>query len=116
MEATLEGTRRKLAAGTQLVTKAEMRDQPRLLVRGLVTIVWRDEKGEIRQMRSLLRNFSGGGALVLSYRPLPVGAFVRVRGTRLFFLAGCARVRHCSGRRFAYLIGLKFDSAMATRF
>jgi hypothetical protein len=93
-----------------------MRDQPRVLARGIITIVWRDEKGQIRQMRSLLRNFSGGGALVLSYRPLPVGAFVRVRDTNLFFLAGCARVRHCKGRRFVYLIGLKFDSAMAARF
>jgi len=116
MEATLAGTPRTLAAGGQCVTKADMRDQPRLLARGLVTIVWRDEKGQIRQMRSLLRNFSGGGALVLSYRPLPVGAFVRVRDTNLFFIAGCARVRHCNGGRFAYLIGLKFDSAVATRF
>ncbi len=68
-------------------------------------------------MRSLIRNMSGGGALVLSYRPLPVGTFIRIRATNLHFLAGCGRVRHC--RRhwgFAYLIGLKFDSEMAARF
>ncbi|MCU1274806.1 MAG: hypothetical protein JWO48_2237 [Bryobacterales bacterium] len=116
MEATLAGTPGTLAAGGQCVTKADMRVQPRLLARGLVTIIWRDKKGQIRNMRSLLQNFTGGGALVLSYRPLPVGAFVRIRDTNLFFLAGCARVRHCNGGRFAYLIGLKFDSAMATRF
>ena len=67
-------------------------------------------------MRSLVRNVSGGGALVLSYRPLPVGAFVRIRATNLCFLAGCGRVRHCHRWGFAYLIGLKFDSELAARF
>ena len=42
---------------------------------------WRDETRQIRNMHSLVRNVSGGGALVLSYRPLPVGAFIRIRAT-----------------------------------
>lgn len=67
-------------------------------------------------MRSLVRNVSGGGVLVLSYRPLPVGALVRIRDTNLFFLSGCGCVLHCNRWGFAYLIGLKFDSAIAARF
>ena len=116
MEATLASTPRALADGCKFVKKADLRDQPRLSAREMVTVVWRDENRQIRSMRSLVRNLSGGGALVLSYRPLRVGTFVRVRAENLFFLSGCGRVRHCSRWGFAYLIGLKFDSEMAARF
>ena len=99
------------------VTKGDMRDQPRISAHEVVTIFWRHDNRQIREMRSLVRNVSGGGALVLSYRPLPVGAFIRIRATNLHLLAGCARVRHCRRRwGFAYLIGLKFDSEIAARF
>jgi PilZ domain len=93
-----------------------MRDQARLAASGMVTVVWRDENQQIRYMRTLVRNISGGGALVMSYRSLPVGSFVRIRDRNLFFLAGCGRVRHCSRWGFAYLIGLQFDSEIAARF
>ena len=116
MEATLARTPQALADGRELVKKADMRDQPRVFARGMVTVVWRDENRQIRYMRSLVRNISGGGALVLSYRPLPVGAFVRIRATDLAFLAGCGRVRHCRRWGFLYLLGLKFDSEIASRF
>ena len=120
MEATLTGTGRgkgrALANAGDFVTKADMRDRPRLSTRGIVTVLWSDEKRQIRYMRSIVRNISGGGALVLSYRPLPVGAFVRIRATNLYFLAGSGRVRHCKRWGFVYLIGLKFDMEMAARF
>jgi hypothetical protein len=116
MEEILARTPRALPDGRELVKKAEMRDQPRLSARSIVTVVWRDEKQQIRYMRSLVRNISGGGALVMSYRPLPVGSFVRIRDANLFFLAGCGRVRHCTRWGFLYLIGLKFDSEIAARF
>jgi hypothetical protein len=116
MEATLTGTPGALVDGRGSVTKADMRDQPRLSARGLLTVVWRDENRQIRYMRSLVRNVSGGGALILSYHPLPVGACVRIRATNLYFLAGCGRVRHCRRRGLAYLIGVKFDSEIAARF
>jgi hypothetical protein len=116
MEATLERTPGSLADGRESVKNAEMRDQERLSARGMVTVVWRDENRQIRYMRSLLRNISGGGALVLSFRPLPVGSVVRIRNANLFFLADCAGVRHCTRCGFAYLIGLKFDSEIAAQF
>jgi hypothetical protein len=93
-----------------------MRDQTRLSARSIVTVVWRDEKQRIRYMRSLVLNISGGGALVLSYRHLPVGSFVRIRDVNLFFLTGSARIRHCTRRGFVYLVGLKFDMEIAARF
>lgn len=58
----------------------------------MVTVVWRDENQQIRYMRSLVLNISGGGALVMSYRPLLVGSFVRIRDRNLFFLTGNARI------------------------
>ena len=94
MEATLEHTPRALTDGRASVKTAEMRDQARLAVSGIVTVVWRDEKRQLRYMRSLLRNISGGGALVLAFRPLPVGSFVRIRDASLFFVSGSARVLH----------------------
>ena len=116
MEEIFARTARAPASGRESVKKAEMRDQPRLSTCSMVTVVWRDENQQIRYMRSLVRNISGGGALVMSYRPLPVGSFVRIRDANLFFLAGCGRVRHCTGWGFVYLIGLKFDSEIAARF
>jgi hypothetical protein len=116
MEATLTRTPRALTDGRELVKKAEMRDHPRVSTRSMVTVVWRDKNGQIRYMRSLVWNISGGGVLVLSYRSLPVGSFVRIRDRNLFFLAGCARVRHCTRWGFVCLIGMKFDSEIAARF
>jgi hypothetical protein len=116
MEATLPGKSSALANSRTSIKTAERRDQPRLSVRGLVTVVWRDKKKQLRYMRSLVRNVSGGGALLLSFRPLPVGAFIRIRATKLYFLAGCARVRHCRRWGFVYLIGMEFDSEIAARF
>jgi hypothetical protein len=115
MDATLES--RAGADSRGVVAKADMRDQPRVAARGLVTVYWRDEHQRIRRMHSLVRNVSGGGALVLSYRRLPVGAFVRVRSKKLYFLSGSGRVRHCHHIwGFASLIGLKLDSELAARF
>jgi c-di-GMP-binding flagellar brake protein YcgR len=116
MEATVTHTPRALTDGRESVKKAEMRDQARLSASGIVTVVWRDEKRQIRYMRSLLRNMSGGGALVLAFRPLPVGSSVRIRDANLFLISGTARVRHCTRCGFAYLIGMKFDSDIAARF
>jgi hypothetical protein len=116
MEATLAGASRAATDRRGAVTKAEMRDRPRVSARGLITVYWRDENLQIREMRSLVRNVSGAGALVLSLRPLPVGAYIRIRATKLFFLAGTGRVRHCRRWGFAYLIGLKLDSELAARF
>jgi len=116
MEATLTRTPRALTDGRELVKKADMRDHPRVSARSMVTVVWRDKNGQIRYMRSLVWNISGGGVLVMSYRSLPIGEFIRIRDRNLFFLAGCGRVRHCTRWGFVYLIGLKFDSQIAARF
>jgi hypothetical protein len=116
MQATVACTPQALKDGRESLKKADTREQARLFARSVVTVVWRDENRQIRYMRSFVRNISGGGALVLSYRPLPVGSFVRIRDRNLFFLAGCARVRHCTRCAFVYLIGLKFDVEMAARF
>jgi hypothetical protein len=116
METTLARAPRALKDGRESVKKADLRDQTRLSARSLVTVVWRDENQQIRYMRSLVLNISGGGALVMSYRPLPVASFVRIRDRNLFFLTGSARIRHCTRWGFVYLIGLKFDKEIAARF
>ena len=116
MEATVKNTSHALTDSRALVKTQEMRDQARLSASGIVTVVWRDDKRQIRYMRSLLRNLSGGGALVLAFRPLPVGSPVRIRDASLFLVSGSARVRHCTRCGFAYLIGMKFDSGIADRF
>jgi hypothetical protein len=67
-------------------------------------------------MYGLAKNLSSGGALVQSYRGLPVGCFVRLRSNKLFFMSGCAKVQHCARRGLTYHIGLKFYNDLSTRF
>jgi hypothetical protein len=116
MEAIATYTPPALTDGREMVKQADMRDQARLSASGMVTVVWRDEKRQLRYMSTLLRNMSGGGALVISYRPLPIGSFIRIRDASLFLVSGSARVRHCTRRGFVYLVGLKFDSEISARF
>src|SRR5437879_13815485 len=91
--------------------KAELRVHPRVSLRGPVTVAWRDANRRIRQFHSITRNVSGGGALVQSYRALPVGSIVRIRSRRLFFLPCCARLQHCSRRVFTSQIVLQLEYA-----
>jgi hypothetical protein len=85
-------------------------------VRGQIELVWRDAKQRIRSMEAKARNVSRAGALVQCYHALPVGSFVRIRSAELYFLAGCARVQHCSRRGFTYQIGLKFHAELPARY
>lgn len=96
--------------------KAEHRAHPRMTVRGQIELVWRDAKLRIRSMEAKARNVSRTGALVQTFRSLPVGSFVRIRSAELYFLSGCARVQHCSRRGFTYHIGLKFYDELPARY
>lgn len=95
---------------------ADNRAHPRVTLRGQIELVWRDAKQNIRSMEAKVRNVSRAGALVHCHHALPVGAFVRIRSTELYFLAGCARVQHCSRRAFTYHIGLKFYAELPARY
>jgi hypothetical protein len=94
---------------------AELRTHKRLSLWGRIVLVWKDGD-QVRSMPALARNISTGGALVHSYRKLPVGSFVRLRSNQLFFISGCARVQHCARRGLTYQIGLKFFSDLSDRF
>jgi hypothetical protein len=96
--------------------KQELRNCPRLPLNGRILLLWKDRNQQIRQLHALMRNISGGGALVQSYRALPVGTMVRIRSRKLFFAAGCARVQHCSRSGLTYRIGLKFYKDLAARY
>jgi len=97
-------------------SKPDHRAHPRVVVRGQIELIWRDAKQRIRSMEGKARNVSRAGALVQCYRALPVGSFVRIRSAELYFLAGCARVQHCSRRGFTYHIGLKFYAELPARY
>ena len=92
------------------------RAHPRVTLRGQVELVWRDAKQNIRSAEAKVRNVSRAGALVQCHHALPVGSFVRIRSTELYFLAGCARVQHCSRRGFTYHLGLKFYAELPARY
>ena len=96
--------------------KPQRRVHPRSRLSGPVTLVWRDDKERIRFLAARARNVSSSGVLVVSYRSLPAGTFVRIRSKKLFFLAGCARVQHCKRRHLIYHIGLKFYSDLSARY
>jgi PilZ domain len=94
---------------------SELRAHKRVSLWGRIVLVWKDGS-EVRSMPALARNVSTGGALVQSYRKLPVGSFVRLRSNKLFFISGCARVQHCARRGLTYQIGLKFFNDLSARF
>jgi hypothetical protein len=106
----------RVLASSKPPSKAELRAHPRVSLRGLIVLAWRDQDQEIRFLRVIIRNIASGGALVRSYRPLPMGAFVRIRSQKLFILAGSARVQRCSRRGLMYDIGLKFYKDLSARF
>jgi hypothetical protein len=93
----------------------DLRTHQRLSLWGRIVLVWKDGD-QLRTTQALARNVSTGGALVQSYRKVPVGSFVRIRSSQLFFLSGCARVQHCVRRGLTYQIGLKFFSHLSDRF
>jgi len=94
---------------------AELRAHKRISLWGRIVLVWKDGEA-VRSMPALARNVSTGGAMVQSYRKLPVGSFVRLRSDKLFFISGCARVQHCARRGLTYHIGLKFFNDLSARF
>ena len=96
--------------------QGENRAHPRVRLRGQIELVWRDAKQNIQSMDAKVRNVSRAGALVHCHHALPVGSFVRIRSTELYFLSGCARVQHCSRRAFTYHIGLKFYAELPARY
>ena len=96
--------------------QSDNRAHPRITLRGQIELVWRDANQQIRSMEARMRNASRAGALVQCPHALPVGSFVRIRSTELYFLSGCARVQHCSRRGFRYHIGLKFYAELPARY
>ena len=78
-------------------------------------LVWKDGE-RIRSTYGLAKNVSSGGALVQSYRALPVGCLVRLRSNPLYFVSGFAKVKHCARRGLTYNIGLKFYKDLSARF
>ena len=98
-----------------LSESSELRAHKRVSLWGRIVLVWKDGD-EVRSMPALARNVSTGGALVQSYRKLPVGSFVRLRSNKLFFISGCARVQHCARHGLTYHIGLKFFNDLSARF
>jgi len=106
----------RVLASSKPPSKAELRTHPRVSLRGLIVLAWRDEDKEIKYLRAIIRNISSGGALVQSYRPLAVGSFVRIRSEKLFFLAGSARVQRCARRGLMFDIGLKFYKDLSARY
>jgi hypothetical protein len=97
-------------------SQGENRAHARVRLRGQIQLVWRDAKQNIQSMDAKVRNVSRAGALVQCPHALPVGTFVRIRSTELYFLSGCARVQHCSRRVFTYHIGLKFYAELPARY
>ena len=98
-----------------LSESSELRAHKRVSLWGRIVLVWKDGD-EVRSMPALARNVSTGGALVQSYRKLPIGSFVRLRSNKLFFISGCARVQHCARHGLTYHIGLKFFNDLSARF
>lgn len=80
----------------------------RFTLRAKVELHWQDAQGTPKKARGTLVDISDDGARLRCKHRLEPGSviFVRVHGVNV---AASGRVRHCSGSRFARVIGLQFD-------
>lgn len=78
-----------------------------------IEVTWRDESGEKRQEVYKALDLSETGLGLEMPAPLSLSTHVIIRAAE-FEVAALARVVHCSWRRTAYVVGLKFVSRTST--
>jgi|SRR5579863_2830359 len=79
-----------------------------------IDVCWQDGWDK-KQMPARGVNMSSAGALVLSPKPIAPGSAVYFHSKELQ-LMGNATVRHCTGRKSKFLIGLEFRGSMLRTF
>jgi hypothetical protein len=76
-----------------------------------VIVSWQDPHGQPRYTEAQGMNMSSAGALVRSLEPVPVGAAVYMESKPMRLMAN-AVVRHCTGQKTKFLIGLEFRGSL----
>ena len=92
-------------------TISDRRDRRRHRLHSRVTLYWRDLGSHERRVECRAVNMSSVGAMVVSREALRVGAVVYVH-VKTIQRTGTATVRHCTRRRFRFLVGLEFDELL----
>ena len=90
-----------------LSTKPNRREQPRHRLDSRITLSWRDSTWHEKRFDCRAMNMDSLGAMVVSKTALEVGSVVYIH-VKALQRAGTATVRHCTRRRFKFLIGLEF--------
>jgi hypothetical protein len=76
-----------------------------------IDMCWQDARGLKKQAQSRSINISSVGASVRSSEPIAVGSAVYIQSKQLQ-LMGSAIVRHCTGFKSKFLIGLEFHGSL----
>jgi len=76
-----------------------------------VIVSWQDSRGQTRYAEARGLNMSSAGALVRAPEPIPVGSPVYMQSRQMRLMAN-AIVRHCTGRKSKFFIGLEFRGSL----
>ena len=76
-----------------------------------VMVSWQDSRGQTRYAEARGLNMSSAGALVRAPQPIPVGSPVYMESRQMRLMAN-AVVRHCTGRKSKFFIGLEFRGSL----
>jgi len=76
---------------------------------------WQDPGGWCRQTQARGVNMSIAGAALLSPEPIPVGCRVYLHSKEMQVMGG-AVVRHCTGQKSKFLIGVEFEGSFIRPF
>ena len=94
----------------------EARAHNRVAVGGSVALLTYSPKEGVQTFQATAIDMSGAGLMVRASQPFKVGSVAFIRSEELYFLAGWARVRHCTRIGRSYRIGLQFRKSLASRF
>lgn len=76
-----------------------------------IIVSWQDAQGQTRMTEARGLNMSSAGALVRTEAPVPVGASVYMESKPMRLMAN-AVVRHCTGQKSKFLVGLEFRGSL----
>jgi PilZ domain len=84
----------------------ERRVEVRMLSADMVTIRWKDKKGQAQTVTGLLEDISTSGACLQLEAPVPLDTQIEWSTPKQKFTG---HVRYCVYREIGYFVGLEFD-------
>lgn len=100
------------SGGPASAMRVEQRHWPRFAARGAYEVYWQDSEGRPRHCGARSINVSQTGLALETRHPIETGNLLNLRGKGTK-LVGAAWVRHCTGARRSWVVGVELKGAMS---